>query len=157
MVMSEWSLVGFNYGFRVYVNSSTSYKNHQRKWRYGGDSEITLMRWWVRSSPQGSHLRWNESWWLLFCTRKLLPLWGANSTDEYRTTLIYTFCRGTCRQGKNQILAVDREIVKMGYEVQNILGWKASVPFRGWYELAYPSDLIRDGAGANTDILTGYW
>ena len=49
--------------------------------------------------------------------------WGANSTDEYRTVLIYTFCRGTCRQKMNQFLAVDREIVKkMDYEVQDILG-----------------------------------
>ena len=57
---------------------------------------------------------------------------GANSTDEYRTALIYTFCRGTCRQEKNQFLAVDSEIVKkMDYEVQDILGWKASAPFCG--------------------------
>lgn len=42
---------------------------------------------------------------------------GANSTDEYRTTLIYAFCRGTCRQERNQFLAVDREIMKkMDYE-----------------------------------------
>lgn len=48
---------------------------------------------------------------------------GANSTDEYRTALIYAFRRGTCRQEKNQFLAVDREILKkMDYKVQDILG-----------------------------------
>ena len=140
MVASEWSLVGFNCDLRVWVNSSTSYENHQRKRRYGGDSGIASMGWRARSSPEEVTYAEVSPRDCCFVLGNYYHCGGANNTDEYRTALIYTFCRGTHRQEENQFLTVDREIVKkMDYEVQNILGWKASAPFCGWHELAHPS------------------
>jgi ectoine hydroxylase-related dioxygenase (phytanoyl-CoA dioxygenase family) len=73
---------------------------------------------------------------------------GANKTEhDQRAVIVSLFCKGMYRAEENQFLAVDRETVK-GYphEVQDLLGWKASAPFCGWYELSHPSELIRGEA-----------
>lgn len=79
---------------------------------------------------------------------------GANSTaDEYRSVIVSLFCKGVNRQEENQFLAVDMETVrKMDYDVQDLLGWKASAPFCGWHDLSNPSDLIRPKSSLNKDL-----
>ncbi|KAE8353387.1 hypothetical protein BDV28DRAFT_148122 [Aspergillus coremiiformis] len=80
---------------------------------------------------------------------------GANQTEnDERAVIVSLFCKGMYRAEENQFLVVDRETVKgYPYEVQDLLGWKASAPFCGWYDLSEPSDLIREGAKTmNKDI-----
>lgn len=80
---------------------------------------------------------------------------GANQTEnDQRAVIVSLFCKGMYRAEENQFLTVDRETVKgYPYEVQDLLGWKASAPFCGWYELSNPSDLIREGAkGMQKDL-----
>jgi ectoine hydroxylase-related dioxygenase (phytanoyl-CoA dioxygenase family) len=80
---------------------------------------------------------------------------GGNTTEnEQRAVIVSLFCKGMYRAEENQFLAVDRETVKgYPYEVQDLLGWKASAPYCGWYEFSHPSDLLREGAkGHEKDI-----
>lgn len=79
---------------------------------------------------------------------------GANSTtDEQRGVIVALFCKGVYRAEENQFLAVSREQVsKYDYEVQDLLGWRASAPFCGWHELDNPFALIREGGGAGKDL-----
>ena len=71
---------------------------------------------------------------------------GANRTNDQRGVVVSLFCKGIYRAEENQFLAVGRETVKKyPYEVQDLLGWKASAPFCGWVDLSEPSDLIRPG------------
>lgn len=70
---------------------------------------------------------------------------GANTTtDQLRGVIVSLFCKGVYRAEENQFLAVSREqVAKYPYEVQDLLGWKASAPFCGWHDFRNPSDLIR--------------
>jgi len=79
---------------------------------------------------------------------------GANVTaDQFRIVVVTLFCKGVCRQEENQFLAVSMEQAKkMDYDVQDLLGWKASAPFYGWHDLSNPSDLIRERDGLSKDL-----
>jgi ectoine hydroxylase-related dioxygenase (phytanoyl-CoA dioxygenase family) len=70
---------------------------------------------------------------------------GANQTkDEYRHVAICLFCPGIYRTEENQFLAVPRDmVVKYPEDVQDLLGWKASIPYLGWHELDHPFNLFR--------------
>ena len=79
---------------------------------------------------------------------------GANITeDSFRTNIVNLFCKGVYRSEENQFLAVDKETAeKLPYDVQDLIGWKASAPFCGWHDLSNPSDLIRENVGLNKDL-----
>lgn len=36
--------------------------------------------------------------------------------------------------------------------VQDLFGWRASAPFRGWHDLSNPMDLIREMNGLIKDL-----
>ena len=71
---------------------------------------------------------------------------GGNSTkDQFRHLLISLWCPGIYRTEENQFLAVPREIVqKYPEDVQDVLGWRASVPYLGWHEFTHPFNLFRE-------------
>lgn len=79
---------------------------------------------------------------------------GANkTTNVFRNVIITLFCKGVNRAEENQFLAVDKETVKgMDWDVQDLLGWRASAPFCGWHDLTHPYALIRENDGVKTDL-----
>jgi hypothetical protein len=79
---------------------------------------------------------------------------GANVTnDSFRSVVVTLFCKGVYRSVENQFLAVSQEQAKkLDPEVQDLLGWKASAPFCGWYDLGHPYRLIRDVDSVGSDL-----
>jgi len=79
---------------------------------------------------------------------------GANTiADEFRGVIVSLFCKGVYRAEENQFLAVSKEqVAKYDYEVQDLLGWKASASFCGWHDLSNSYDLIRPKNGLNKDL-----
>lgn len=78
---------------------------------------------------------------------------GNSTTDEFRGVIVALFCKGVYRAEENQFLAVSREqVASYPYEVQDLLGWKASAPFCGWHDLDNPHALIRPKTGLGKDL-----
>ncbi|KAJ5786939.1 uncharacterized protein N7503_012151 [Penicillium pulvis] len=79
---------------------------------------------------------------------------GANVTsDSFRSVVVTLFCKGVYRSEENQFLAVTQEQAKnLDPEVQDLLGWKASAPFCGWYDLGHPYRLIREVDNVGSDL-----
>lgn len=70
---------------------------------------------------------------------------GSNTTtDQYRHVLISVFCPGVYRTEENQFLTVTQsQVEKYPEDVQDLLGWRASTPYLGWYELDHPFNVFR--------------
>ena len=65
---------------------------------------------------------------------------GENKSQEQRTALAFSFCRGYLRQEENQYLVVPKStVLKYPKEVQDLLGYKVCEPFCGWIEMSDPS------------------
>lgn len=79
---------------------------------------------------------------------------GANVTEsDFRSLIVTLFCKGIYRAEENQFLAVDKETAKSyDYDVQDLLGWKASAPFCGWHDLGHPFKLIRPDEDLGKDL-----
>lgn len=79
---------------------------------------------------------------LIYCG-SLYHAGGENITNEARTAIAFSFCRGYLRQEENQYLVVPREtVLKYPKEVQDLLGYKVCEPFCGWVEMSDPSIVL---------------
>ncbi|TCB54789.1 phytanoyl-CoA dioxygenase family protein [Acinetobacter terrae] len=80
---------------------------------------------------------------LIYCG-SLYHAGGENRSNEARTAIAFSICRGYLRQEENQYLVVPREIVlKYPKEVQDLLGYKVCEPFCGWVEMSDPSIVLQ--------------
>ncbi|KAK5702269.1 hypothetical protein LTR17_022450 [Elasticomyces elasticus] len=67
--------------------------------------------------------------------------------DIVPSLLISLWCPGIYRTEENQFLAVPHEVFKKYPEdVQDVLGWRSSIPYLGWHEFSHPFNLFLTGA-----------
>ena len=80
---------------------------------------------------------------LIYCG-SLYHAGGENKSNEPRTAIAFSFCRGYLRQEENQYLVVPREIVlQYPKNIQDLLGYKVCEPFCGWVEMSDPSIVLQ--------------